>query len=923
MSKSVPNSYNDPYWANLSSAAEKKIGLPDGLLVSILKNGEKSNADQVSKANAKTPYQIIPQTRDDFLKKYGVDAYLSPENSAEVAALILKEGLDRNKGDIEQAIGEYHGGPNRKNWGPINQAYRARVLAGIEDANLDKISAGFNEWIQKNKKIDEEYNLKTKRLLGESSSDQQNLPDDSIDTISAGFQKWKAEQNKKNVVNQESQSNPGLIDKAIGAGEAALTTLTGATGGTLGMVAGSVEGIAKSIFDGTYGTQQGIQQAEQLALQRAADLTYSPRTPTGQEYAENVGNLFQQIIPIAPLAGEAGIISAAIKSASPALNAGAGIVGDVAKTGATKAIDLVKPTITQAVENIKSAPRKVGEAVGLVDPLEMVQENTGGMANVGPAEVPQSIQPLGATELAQTAKKATEGGVGSNKAKQILAEQAFPDASTIKAAERLGISEYLQPDHVTTNQSYRELAQAIKSIPGSEARSVELQGLAQVAKRADDLITEIGGSHDLAQVSQGIKQRLQATQQQLEQQANKLYGQLRDMIPAKAEAPASNVLKFIEQRAEDLGGKQNLSSAERMIQSKLAPKPITDAEGAITGYRQPSYALLDDVRRDLTAARIKAQGPFKDADSGLIKRLEGQLKVDQRAVVEQHGATSVFDAAQKAVAVRKGLEDDLVSLFGKNIDGSIVGDLSGSVTKLPSGDVSKFVNLIKSVPQSMRQETVASGLAAAFGKSAKQGEINFNSYAKWYEGLLRNKQAHNALMANLPQAARKKLSDLYRVSKSISLASKERITTGRLQSVAETLKGSDNLLQNIYGLAKRSASGLAIEAITTPIGLPGSGLAAGIAAALMKGKNNVFKAADSLISSPEFILSVKQAAKGHKKQAAIKLSQSKAFNKFVKSIGKPKEIADKPKWILDALQTIPLAASVTSSVNNKQNNNKF
>lgn len=969
--KNVPNSYKDPYWADISSAAEKKVGLPEGLLNKILTRGERSNADQVSEAKAKTPYQIIPQTRDAFLKKYGVDAYLSPENSAEVAALVLKEGLDRNNGNVAQAVGEYHAGPNRENWGPKTKAYIARVMNSqlenskqLKNENLstfDKelakqtnqssipsISSIYDAY-KSGKMTDQEaaeFEADVKNGLvmlprgAQLKKNIQTLDNNNLNNQTSNIynayknglmtpeeaQEFEADV-KSGVLklpeNAKLNENPGLIDKAIGAGEAALTTLTGATGGTLGMVAGSVEGIAKSIFDGTYGTQQGIQQAEQLALQRAADLTYSPRTPTGQEYAENVGHLFQQMVPIAPLAGEAAIISAATKSASPALNAGAGIVGDVAKTGATKAIDLVKPTITQAVENIKSAPRKVGEAVGLVDPLEMVQENTGGMANVGPAEVPQSIQPLGATELAQTAKKATEGGVGSNKAKQILAEQAFPDASTIKAAERLGISEYLQPDHVTTNQSYRELAQAIKSIPGSEARSVELQGLAQVAKRADDLITEIGGSHDLAQVSQGIKQRLQATQQQLEQQANKLYGQLRDMIPAKAEAPASNVLKFIEQRAEDLGGKQNLSSAERMIQSKLAPKPITDAEGAITGYRQPSYALLDDVRRDLTAARIKAQGPFKDADSGLIKRLEGQLKVDQRAVVEQHGATSVFDAAQKAVAVRKGLEDDLVSLFGKNIDGSIVGDLSGSVTKLPSGDVSKFVNLIKSVPQSMRQETVASGLAAAFGKSAKQGEINFNSYAKWYEGLLRNKQAHNALMANLPQAARKKLSDLYRVSKSISLASKERITTGRLQSVAETLKGSDNLLQNIYGLAKRSASGLAIEAITTPIGLPGSGLAAGIAAALMKGKNNVFKAADSLISSPEFILSVKQAAKGHKKQAAIKLSQSKAFNKFVKSIGKPKEIADKPKWILDALQTIPLAASVTSSVNNKQNNNKF
>ncbi len=126
--KNAPNSYKDPYWANISSDAEKKVGLPKGLLNKILTLGERSNADQVSEAKAKTPYQIIPQTRDDFLKKYGVDAYLSPENSAEVAALVLKEGLDRNNGNVAQAVGEYHAGPNRENWGPKTKAYIARVM---------------------------------------------------------------------------------------------------------------------------------------------------------------------------------------------------------------------------------------------------------------------------------------------------------------------------------------------------------------------------------------------------------------------------------------------------------------------------------------------------------------------------------------------------------------------------------------------------------------------------------------------------------------------------------------------------------------------------------------------------------------------------------------------------------------------------
>jgi len=134
METKAPNSYKDPYWSDLASNTEKKLNLPNGLLVSILTRGERSNADQVSEANARTPFQIIPATRDAVLKKYGIDAYLSPQNSAEAAGLLLKESLDRNKGDVSLAAAEYHGGTNQKNWGPRTKAYVQRVSEGLTSA---------------------------------------------------------------------------------------------------------------------------------------------------------------------------------------------------------------------------------------------------------------------------------------------------------------------------------------------------------------------------------------------------------------------------------------------------------------------------------------------------------------------------------------------------------------------------------------------------------------------------------------------------------------------------------------------------------------------------------------------------------------------------------------------------------------------
>lgn len=128
MADKTPTSYKDPYWTDLATATEAKLGLPDGLLAAIVTKGERSNHDQVSEAGARTVFQIIPSTRKAAIDKYGIDPYLSPENAAEVAGMLLKDSLQRNKGDISAAVAEYHGGTDRANWGPRTRSYVARVV---------------------------------------------------------------------------------------------------------------------------------------------------------------------------------------------------------------------------------------------------------------------------------------------------------------------------------------------------------------------------------------------------------------------------------------------------------------------------------------------------------------------------------------------------------------------------------------------------------------------------------------------------------------------------------------------------------------------------------------------------------------------------------------------------------------------------
>lgn len=130
----MAQSYKDPIYDELDAGVESRLGLPTGLLTAIRTKGERSNADQVSSASAKTVYQVIPATREAIIEKYKIDPWLSPENAALGAGYLLKEGLERNRGNAAEAVGEYIGGINRKNWGPVTKAYINRVMVGQKQA---------------------------------------------------------------------------------------------------------------------------------------------------------------------------------------------------------------------------------------------------------------------------------------------------------------------------------------------------------------------------------------------------------------------------------------------------------------------------------------------------------------------------------------------------------------------------------------------------------------------------------------------------------------------------------------------------------------------------------------------------------------------------------------------------------------------
>lgn len=458
----APNSYKDPYWTQLASVTEQKLGLPEGLLASVVTKGERSNADQVSEAGAKTPFQIIPATRDAAIKKYGIDPYLSPENAAEVAGLLLKDSLKRNDGDVASAVAEYHGGTDRSNWGPRTKAYVQRVVGSpaaaqpgqstfqrvmgqqpqAEPANaiatiyqayqsgqlppqesadfeadvkagkvmlpkgavlkgqLEKPAEGFaptmlpqaladayvNRQLPENVRADLERDMKAGIV---------KLPARTVDMIPGG-PGWMPP--TETPIQPPPAPEPSFGQKLIGAGEAGLTTVTGMTGGTLGMIGGTGKQVAQNILDGTFGTREAADLVEKSAMEGAQALTYAPRTETGREYAQNVGEVMQQTIPVMPLTAEMGMLGATMRNATPAVKAAA-----VAK--AAPVVEAVAAKAAPAMEQVKAVAGKMKQAV--TGTPERPTPGTGG--SVGAAGVDMATLRQGKAEELPVPIELTKG----------------------------------------------------------------------------------------------------------------------------------------------------------------------------------------------------------------------------------------------------------------------------------------------------------------------------------------------------------------------------------------------------------------------------------------------------------------------------------------------------------------------------------
>lgn len=869
-------SYKDQRWLDVASLAEQKHGIPNGLLQSILLHGERSNPDQVSPAGARTPFQIIPKTRSDVLEKYGIDAYLSPETSAEVAALLLKESLDRNDGSIGLAAAEYHGGTDRKQWGKKTTNYVDRVLNGINEIN------------SQNKQLE--------------SKDSPSVANMEVGVAEPQFRDSNAFSSNDQVFNKlyqaylsgkmtPSEENEFEQDIKKGFDFSSLSTNTSPNNES-GLTNGDVtenNSIIDSIQDMFTGNLRKTQTTESLqdwanmpelndisvASLKAALGTMAtnpeetasvlksnfPKVEVSQDEKGNYllkssidGNIYAikpgfQVSDIPRIAGSVLAFTPASKAATTLGRAAASgvtqgvIEGSQAATGGTfDAGDVASSVVTSPLADMAASIVNRG--------MSKIQKSKNVPSNIAQG-VKKEQRSSGITQEQDTSpvdlfKQYAAGKVDESTVLERAPDLVAPDKEVVGAAKRLRIDQYLDPDQMSTNQAFIELSQALKSIPSSTYRASERENLKKIGEKANAIVKEVGATDDLSLLNDKIKNNISDTIDALTKESNEIYNFLNANIKKNDRFRPSSVLGFISERAKDLGGNENLSSMEKSILNRF-----TKTDKKTKEIINPTYGLIDEVRKEVGSS-LKGVGPFSDSDIGLSKKIYQLLTDDSINIVKSLGFDKEAKKAKKLVALRKSFENDMVTLFGKKIDQSFVAKFINSSNKLSTGDFDSFKRVIMSIPQDLRQESVASSVKYFFGKAIDSGDLNFNTFAKWYAGLRKNSQAYNMLMSYLPSKTRTQLRDLFLVSNAINKANANKISTGRLSTIKADINNVDSIMNNLYNIAKRSFVGVPIEAITTSVGAPGAGVAAGIASALSKSKDKPIELVEKIISSDAF-----------------------------------------------------------------------
>lgn len=532
-------------------------------------------------------------------------------------------------------------------------------------------------------------------------------------------------------------------------------------------------------------------------------------------------------------------------------------------------------------------------AAGMAAPIEAVAPP---VAAVAPEEA--------AAELGTLINKASGTGGAAKNAQIKLAEQAQINPEAKAAAERLGID--VPADVFSDNPQVRAAVGLTRSLAGSEAEAGFRTAVTNAVDQADNIMREfdaqfVEGAIAPGVVSQRVKDSLTTTRADLNKQASEIYKRVDAAVPKQTPVQLDNLFNTLTDIAGEVG-QEGMTAPEKKLLSLF--------QTGEAGGGDITYGRLIREKNLIGKALKRQESPYGSMDEATLKRLYAALASDQLDNVSRVAGEEVrrdLRAANLIYAKERALGDRIVNAFGTDLEGGIANKMRSAITSGAKGEAGDFARLLKTVPDDLRKEVVATALASVTrsARGAEKGSFGFSEFADIYPKLRANPQVYKQIVETLGPKASDTLRDLYQVSKRITEARANVLTTGKAnQALVESLNAEGIIARVMGSTAGKRAVGGAMGFI------PGAGLVMPeIMEAMSRGNPDAVRAAGKMFSSPEFQgLLNDVATKGDASERAInQVSLSKPFRSFIATIGLK---GDKAK---DYLKTVVKSAPATSA----------
>lgn len=518
-------------------------------------------------------------------------------------------------------------------------------------------------------------------------------------------------------------------------------------------------------------------------------------------------------------------------------------------------------------------------------------------ALAAPVEAAPAPTPEMAAELGTIIREASGTGMKARGAQTKLAEMAQINSEAKAAAERLGIE--VPADVFSDNPQVRAAIGLTRSLAGGEAEAAWRNAVSTAVDQADNIMRGfdaqfVEGAVSPGTVSQRVKDSLTKTRADLNAEASAIYKRVDESVPKQTPVQMDNLFRELIAIAGEVG-ESGMTAQEKRLMGLI--------QSGEAGGGDITYGRLIREKNLIGKALKREESPYGSLDEATLKRLYAALASDQLDNVGRIGGEelrSQLRGANLIYAKERALGERIVNAFGRDLEGGIAGKMRAAITGAAKGEPGEFARLMKAVPADLRKEVVATALTAASrsARGAEKGGFGFSEFADLYLKLRANPQVYKQIVETLGPKASDTLRDLYEVSKRITEARANVLTTGKAnQALVESLN-AEGIIAKIMDstTAKRAVGAMA------GIGGPVTGaVMPDIMQAMSRGNPDAVRAAGKMFASPEFQAVLTEAATQPEvtDRAINRVASSQRFRDFAKTIGL--EFKQGRNWLRSAI----------------------